>query len=160
MSEKMEITVRLTDQDLDRPYPLTGRQTRCLRDFQGKNLVLYFYPKDHTPGCLKEGKDFTRLYQNFLKLNTQIIGVSRDSIQSHESFKLRQNYSFDLLSDKEEHLCKTFKVLKKLIGSMSLLVRSTFILNSKSQVIYEQRKVKVGGHAEAVLDFIKNHPDP
>lgn len=150
-----QITVKLNKKDMETPYPVTGGESKSLKSFSGKNLVLYFYPKDHTPGCTKEGQEFTSLHKEFLKCNTQIIGVSRDSAASHESFKSKQKYSFALLSDKEETLCRIFKVLEKTDTSRHRLVRSTFILNSKGQVVYENRKVKVPGHASTVLDFIK-----
>ena len=108
--------MKITDKDLETTYPVTGEKSLSLANFQGKNLVIYFYPKDHTPGCTKEGHDFTRLHKEFLKLNSEIIGVSRDSIKSHESFKSKKGYSFDLLSDKEGTLCSLFKVFKKVLG--------------------------------------------
>lgn len=150
----MNITIKIEDKDLETAYPLTGEKSWSLKDFQGENLVIYFYPKDHTPGCTKEGRDFTKLHKEFLKYNTEIIGVSRDGIKSHESFKAKQGYSFDLLSDKEGTLCNLFKVFKKVLGK-NFITRSTFVLDSKSQVIYEERGVKVSGHAEKILEFIK-----
>ncbi len=146
--------MKITGKDLETTYPVTGEKSLSLANFQGKNLVIYFYPKDHTPGCTKEGHDFTRLHKEFLKLNTEIIGVSKDGIKSHESFKSKKGYSFDLLSDKEGILCSLFKVFKKVLGK-NFITRSTFVLNPESQVIYEERGVKVSGHAEKVLDFIK-----
>ena len=152
-----KITVKLNKKDMETLYPVTGEKAQSLKSFSGKNLVLYFYPKDHTPGCTKEGHEFTALHKEFLKCNTQIIGVSRDGITSHESFKSKQKYSFDFLSDKEEKLCKAFKVLEKIDTRKHRLIRSTFILNSKGQVVYENRKVKVPGHARMILDFIKTN---
>ena len=150
-----KVTVKITKKAEAEKYPITGGSLKCLKDFQGQNLVLYFYPKDHTPGCTRQGGEFTELHKKFLKTGTQIIGVSRDTLTSHESFKAKQKYSFDLLSDKEEKLCQVFKVLEKTDSSKNRLIRSTFVLNSKGEVVYENRKVKVPGHAEAVLDFIK-----
>ena len=150
-----QITMKLSKKDMETLYPVTGGESKSLKSFFGKFLILYFYPKDHTPGCTKEGHEFTDLHKEFLKYNTQIIGVSRDSITSHESFKSKQQYSFDLLSDKEEKLCRCFQVLEKTDTSKYRLIRSTFVLNSKGQVVYENRKVKVPGHAHSVLTFIK-----
>ena len=152
-----QITIQLNQRDMGFPYPVTGGGSKSLESFRGKNLVLYFYPKDHTPGCTKEGHEFTALHKEFLKHNTQIIGVSRDSLSSHESFKLKQKYSFDLISDKEEKLCRLFKVLEKTDEGRHRLVRSTFVLNSKGRVVYANRKVKVPGHARSVLDFVKEN---
>ena len=148
---------KIQDKDSSVLYPLTGGKEKSLKDFLGKNVVLYFYPKDHTPGCTQEGHDFTSLQKEFLKLNTEIIGVSRDTIASHESFKAKQKYSFDLLSDSQEKLCRLFKVLEKTDNGRLRLVRSTFVINAKGDVVYENRKVKVPGHAQAVLEFIKNN---
>lgn len=148
------MALSIKDKDLEEEYPVTGGKSCSLKDFQGKNLVIYFYPKDHTPGCTREGRDFTKLHKEFLKHNTEIIGVSRDGIKSHESFKSKQGYSFDLLSDKEGTLCNLFKVFKKVLGK-HFITRSTFVLDSKSQVIYEEKGVKVSGHAEKILNFIK-----
>ena len=153
----LEKNIQIQDKDLSVLYPLTGGKEKSLKHFLGKNLVLYFYPKDHTPGCTKEGHDFTSLQKEFLKLNTNIVGVSRDSAASHESFKEKQKYSFDLLSDSRETLCRLFKVLEKTDTGKLRLVRSTFVLNAKGQIVYENRKVKVPGHAQAVLEFIKNN---
>ena len=152
-----QITVKLNKKERETLYPVTGGEDQSLKNFEGQNLVLYFYPKDHTPGCTKEGQEFTTLHKEFLKYNTQIIGISRDSITSHESFKAKQKYSFDLLSDKEEKLCRLFKVLEKTDEGRNRLIRSTFVLNSKGQIVYENRKVKVPGHAQSILDFIKKN---
>ena len=148
--------MKIDSKDYERLYPITGGGEKSLKDFSGQNLVIYFYPKDHTPGCTQEGADFTKLYQQFLKLGTQIVGVSRDSIVSHESFKKKQAYSFDFFSDPDERLCKTFKVLERVDDSKNRLIRSTFVLDKGGQVIYENRSVKVTGHAEEVLSFIQS----
>ncbi len=130
----------------------------CLKDFKGENIVLYFYPKDDTPGCTAEGTDFTHLYKKFRELDTHILGVSRDSLSSHEKFKAKYGYRFDLISDPDETLCKAFDVIKEknLYGKKILgIERSTFILNKKGELLKEWRKVKVPGHAQEVLDFVK-----
>ena len=127
-------------------------------DFLGKYLVLYFYPKDSTPGCTKEGIAFTELYSEFQDLNTQIAGVSRDSVRKHENFKAKQGFCFPLLADTEETLCKIFDVikLKKLYGREYLgIERSTFLIDPEGILIKEWRKVKVANHAQEVLDLIK-----
>jgi len=138
--------------------PATGDQTLSLADFAGKNLVIYFYPKDNTPGCIKEGQAFRDLYPEFEKLNTAILGVSRDSVRVHENFKAKQAFPFDLLSDKEEELCKQFDVikLKKSYGREYMgIERSTFLIDSTGRLQHEWRKVKVAGHADEVLESLK-----
>lgn len=137
--------------------PSTGGSINS-EEFGNKKVVLFFYPKDATPGCTQEGHDFTRLRDDFEKENTVIYGVSRDSIKSHEKFKEKQNYTVDLLSDEGEDLCKIFGVikLKNMYGKKVRGVdRSTFIINEKKQLIREWRGVKVPGHADEVLKFIK-----
>lgn len=136
----------------------TGDKILCLKDFAGENLVIYFYPKDSTPGCTAEGEDFTRLHKKFRACKTQILGVSRDNLSSHEKFKKKYNYCFDLISDPDEKLCQVFDVIKeknfygkKVMG----IERSTFVLNKKGVLVKEWRQVKVAGHVQEVLDFVK-----
>lgn len=143
---------------LNKKLSVTSDKTLCLKDFAGENLVIYFYPKDDTPGCTTEGQDFTRLYKKFQAHNTQVLGVSRDSVASHEKFKKKYSYPFDLISDPEEELCRAFDVIKeknnygkKVMG----IERSTFVLNKKGAMVKEWRKVKVADHAQKVLDFVK-----
>ena len=127
-------------------------------DFVGKNLVIYFYPKDSTPGCTTEGQEFRDQYKIFKKFNTDIIGVSRDTIKSHENFKLKQSFPFELLSDPDEKVCKAFGVmkLKSMYGREYIGVdRSTFIINDKGKVVREWRSVKVKGHVNEVLEAVK-----
>ena len=129
------------------------------KDFDGKNLVIYFYPKDSTPGCTTEGQDFRDNYKNFKKLNTEILGVSRDSVKSHENFKLKQSFPFELLSDPDEKMCKSFDVLKmkSMYGREYIGVdRSTFLINKEGKVVKEWRSVKVKGHVDEVLEETKN----
>jgi peroxiredoxin Q/BCP len=138
--------------------PATGEQNIALKDLKGKNLVLYFYPKDSTPGCTTEGQDFRDLYKEFQKLNTEILGVSRDTIRRHENFKAKQDFPFELLSDEEEILCKKYDVIKekKLYGKVHMgIERSTFIIDAKGVLRKEWRKVKVKGHVDEVLEAIK-----
>lgn len=125
-----------------------------LADFKGKNIVIYFYPKDNTAGCTTEGQNFRDLYPQFQKADTLIFGVSRESIKSHENFKAKQAFPFELISDPEETLCKLFDVikLKKLYGKEYLgIERSTFLIDKEGILRQEWRKVKVDGHAEEVL---------
>ncbi len=138
--------------------PATGDQMLSLACFAGKNLIIYFYPKDNTPGCIKEGQAFRDLYPEFEKLNSAVLGVSRDSVRVHENFKAKQAFPFDLLSDKEEQLCKQFDVikLKKNYGREYMgIERSTFLIDSKGKLRHEWRKVKVVGHADEVLEQLK-----
>ena len=130
-----------------------------LNDFAGKNIIIYFYPKDSTPGCTNEGIDFKDLYESFKNLNTEIFGVSRDSLKSHENFKAKYNFPFELLSDPDEEVCKLFDVIKmkNMYGKQVRgIERSTFIINAQGELIQEWRGVKVNGHVVEVLDFIKN----
>jgi len=131
----------------------TGEQVIRLSDFKGKNIVLYFYPKDSTPGCTLEGQDFRDSKRKFSARNTVILGVSRDSVKSHEKFKSKQSFSFDLLSDPDEKLCKQFDVIKeknmygkKVIG----IERSTFLIDEDGILVKEWRKVKVKGHVDEI----------
>ena len=136
----------------------TNNKTISNKDFLGKNLVIYFYPKDSTPGCTTEGQDFRDNYKTFKKLNTDILGVSRDSVKSHENFKQKLSFPFELLSDPEEIMCKAFDVIKmkSMYGKEYLGVdRSTFLISSNGKVFKEWRSVKVKGHVDEVLDEVK-----
>ena len=136
----------------------TSNQKIEIPDNKGRNIVLYFYPKDDTPGCTIEGNDFTELNKSFAQQNTVIYGVSRDSIASHEKFKQKFNYTIDLISDEDESLCKQFDVikLKKLYGKEHMgVVRSTFVISPSGDILKHWDKVKVAGHAEEVLEFVK-----
>ena len=126
--------------------------------FKNKDVVIYFYPKDSTPGCTSEGQDFRDNYKKFKKLNTDILGISRESIKSHENFKSKQNFPFELLSDSDEKVCKAFDVmkLKSMYGREYMGVdRSTFLVNSAGKITKEWRGVKVKGHVLEVLDAAK-----
>ena len=128
-------------------------------DFIGKNLVIYFYPKDSTPGCTIEGQEFRDNYKYFKKLNTEVLGVSRDSIKSHENFKSKQAFPFELLSDPDEKVCRAFDVmkLKSMYGKEYIGVdRSTFLVSAKGIILKEWRSVKVKGHVDDVLSTLKN----
>ena len=136
----------------------TSNQKIEIPDNQGRYIVLYFYPKDDTPGCTIEGNDFTELNESFTQSNTVVYGVSRDSIASHEKFKKKFNYTFELISDEDESLCNQFDVikLKKLYGKEHMgIVRSTFVISPSGDILKYWDKVKVTGHAEEVLEFVK-----
>jgi len=137
----------------------TGNQTIQLKSLRGKKVVIYFYPKDATPGCTTEGQDFRDLHAKFKRQKTVILGVSRDSVASHEKFKAKQEFPFDLLSDPEEKLCKQFDVIKEktLYGRKFMgIERSTFLIDENGKLRKEWRKVRVKGHADEVLDAVKN----
>ena len=138
--------------------PATGEQTISLSSLKGKNIVLYFYPKDNTPGCTTEGQDFRDSFAKFKRQNCVILGVSRDTVRTHENFKEKHQFPFDLLSDTEEELCNLFDVikLKNMYGKKLLGVeRSTFLINDKGVLKQEWRKVKVRGHVDEVLAAVK-----
>lgn len=135
----------------------TGDKTVRLKDLRGQNVVVYFYPKDSTPGCTTEGQDFRDLHGKFKRQNTVILGASRDSIASHEKFKARQSFPFDLLSDPDEKLCRKFDVIheKTLYGRKFMgVVRSTFLIDTEGKLRQEWRSVKVKGHAAEVLESV------
>ena len=137
----------------------TGDQTIHMKSLRGKKVVIYFYPKDSTPGCTTEGQDFRDLHAKFKRQNAVVLGVSRDSLASHENFKEKQKFPFDLLSDPDEWLCKKFDVIhkKSLYGRKFMgVVRSTFLVDEKGKLRQEWRKVKVKGHAAEVLAAVKN----
>lgn len=125
-----------------------------LSALRGQQVVLFFYPKDHTPGCTTEGQDFRDAHADFLAANTLVFGVSRDSLRTHENFKAKHSFPFELISDPEEQLCRQFEVikLKKLYGrEYEGIERSTFLIDRDGQLQSCWRKVKVAGHVEAVL---------
>ena len=135
----------------------TSNQKVEIPDNNGRNIVLYFYPKDDTPGCTIEGNDFAALNDSFVDKNTVIYGVSRDSISSHEKFKEKFSFSFELIADEDEVLCNQFEVikLKKLYGKEYMgIVRSTFVISPNGEILKYWDKVKVDGHADEVLEFV------
>jgi peroxiredoxin Q/BCP len=138
----------------DLEIPSTGGKTVRLTDYAGRNVVLYFYPKDNTPGCTQEGCDFRDLNDRFAALNTVVFGVSRDPVKMHEGFKSRQAFPFELLSDPDEALCGLFGVIKmkNMYGKQVRgIERSTFLFDSRGMLVREWRKVKVKDHAREVL---------
>lgn len=148
---------------LDQPapdfeIPATGGKTFRLSSAKGKTLVLYFYPKDNTPGCTTEGQQFRDLHPQFSKLRCEVYGVSRDSMKSHENFKSKMAFPFDLLSDADETVCKLFDVMKmkNMYGKkVRGIERSTFVIDARGFVRREWRGVKVPDHAQEVLEFVK-----
>ncbi|MBV0932195.1 peroxiredoxin [Marinobacterium weihaiense] len=153
----------MTSPVIDQPVsdfsaPATSEKTVTLRELKGRNVVIYFYPKDSTPGCTTEGQDFRDLYEEFQSLDTEIFGVSRDGLRSHENFKAKQSFPFELISDKDETLCQLFDVikLKKMYGKEHLgIERSTFLIDKEGVLRKEWRKVKVKGHVAEVLEAVK-----
>ena len=140
------------------PLVLSSGNTARLSDYAGQWLVLYFYPKDSTPGCTTEGNDFNALLPKFRKLGAQVLGVSRDSLKSHQNFCAKQGFKFDLVSDADEALCKAFGVIKpkKLYGREYVgIERSTFLVDPNGRLVQAWAPVKVPGHAQAVLDALK-----
>jgi peroxiredoxin Q/BCP len=136
----------------------TGEQVFRLADAKGKNLVIYFYPKDATPGCTLEGQDFRDNHAKFKRNKTLVIGVSRDSINSHEKFKAKQAFPLELLSDPDETLCKLFDVIKEknMYGRKVMgIERSTFLVGPDGKLRREWRKVKVAGHVDEVLEAVR-----
>lgn len=141
----------------DFSLPATSGKIVCSKDLIGKNIVLYFYPKDCTSGCTQEGKDFAENYKKFASLNTIILGVSRDSLKLHEKFKSEQQFPFELLSDAKEKVSKLYDVLKEKIvydRKSYGIERSTFLIDKQGILRREWRKVKVLGHVDAVLQAI------
>ena len=142
----------------DAQLQATSGKTFRLHDLQGRFAVLYFYPKDNTPGCTLEGQDFRDRYAQFKKLKTVVYGVSRDSLASHEKFKANLRFPFELISDEDKKLCKLFDVIREkiLYGKKYLGVdRSTFILDHKGVLRKEFRGVKVKGHVDEVIEEIR-----
>ncbi len=141
----------------DFTLPATGGGTFQLSKSKSKTVVLYFYPKDNTPGCTTEGQQFAELHKQFAKAGVEVFGVSRDSLKSHENFKAKMGFPFDLLSDEDEEVCTLFGVIKmkNMYGrQVRGIERSTFVLDRNGTIRREWRGVKVPGHAQEVLDFV------
>jgi len=149
---------------LDQPapdfeLPATGGTNFRLADARGRALVLYFYPKDNTPGCTTEGQNFRDLHEEFAKLDCDVYGISRDSLKSHESFRKKMSFPFHLLSDTEENACKLFDVIKmkNMYGKkVRGIQRSTFLVDAEGKLVREWRGVKAAGHAQEVLQAVKD----
>jgi len=147
-------------QELVSDFSLSSTQGESfsIADLRGKKVVLFFYPKDNTPGCTTEGIEFNKLLPAFKKAKVEIFGISRDSLKSHHNFKCKYEFKFDLLSDVDETVCKIFDVIKEknMYGKKVLgIERSTFVIDENGILIAEFRKVKAPGHAQAVLDYVK-----
>lgn len=135
-------------------FNATNNLSANLADYKGQYLILYFYPKDATPGCTTEGQNFKDAYPQFKKLNAEIFGISRDSLKSHENFKAKQNFPFELISDSDEHLCTLFDVIKmkSMYGKQVRgIERSTFVISPEGILIKAWRKVSVPNHVDEVL---------
>ena len=141
----------------DLTLPATGDRELSLSDFRGRKLVIYFYPKDNTPGCTQEGQDFRDRYAEFQAADCEVLGVSRDSVRSHENFAAKYDFPFPLLSDKDERMCQAFGVIvqKKLYGREYLGVdRSTWLFDADGTLTRSWRKVRVKGHVAEVLEAV------
>ncbi|HEX4842025.1 MAG TPA: peroxiredoxin [Limnobacter sp.] len=155
------MTVELNSTVPDFVASCTGKEFK-LSDLSGKRVVIYFYPKDNTPGCTTEGQNFSELHPQFLKSDCAVFGVSRDSLRSHESFKAKMGFPFELISDPDEKVCNIFGVMKtkNMYGKQVVGVeRSTFVINKKGVLVQQWRGVKVPGHVQAVLDFVQTMTD-
>lgn len=142
----------------DFTFNATSNISAKLSDYKGQTLILYFYPKDATPGCTSEGQDFSAAYSQFQQLNAQIFGISRDSLKSHENFKSKQQFPFELISDSEGQLCQLFDVIKmkSMYGKQVRgIERSTFIIDPEGRLKQQWRKVSVKGHVDEVLNSLK-----
>ncbi|CAI3789468.1 Peroxiredoxin Bcp [Pseudomonas sp. MM227] len=149
------MAVALNEPVADFQAQATGGQTVHLSELKGRQVVVYFYPKDSTPGCTTQGQDFRDLLEQFKAADTEVFGVSRDGLKSHENFKAKQGFTFELISDQDEALCQLFDVikLKKLYGKEYLGVdRSTFLIDRDGVLRQEWRGVKVPGHVQSVLE--------
>ena len=139
--------------------PATRDLTFKLSDYKGERLVLYFYPKDSTPGCTTEGQDFRDNFRRFRARKTRIFGISRDSLKSHENFRAKQDFQFDLISDADEKVCALFDVIKEknMYGRKVMgIERSTFLIDENGKLNREWRKIKVKGHVDDVLEALKS----
>ena len=158
MSESAK-PLTIGDTVLDFSAPATSDLNFKLSDYKGKsNLVIYFYPKDSTPGCTTEGQDFRDLHDQFKSHDTEIFGVSKDTMKRHDNFKAKQSFTFELISDVDEEVCNLFNViqLKKLYGKEYMgIVRSTFLIDKEGVLRQHWDKVRVKGHAAEVLEAVK-----
>ena len=152
------VKVKLGKKIPDFTATVTNDSVFSLSENTGKNIVIYFYPKDSTPGCTKEGEDFRDQFEAFSSNNAIIVGVSRDSVKSHDKFICKYNFPFDLIADEDETVCQIFDVIKEknMYGRKYMgIERSTFLIDTNGILINEWRKVKVKGHVEEVLGALK-----
>ena len=155
------MSIAIDDPVPDIELPATGSKILKLSDFRGRALVLFFYPKASTPGCTQEGRDFRDVFDEFQALDAVVLGASRDGVKAQENFKTKQEFPFELLSDKEESLCRMFDVikLKKMYGKeVRGIERSTFLIDDQGVLRKEWRKVKVPGHVAEVLEAARSLP--
>ncbi len=153
-----ESTITLGQAVSDFTLPATGEQTIRLSDFRGQHVVLYFYPRDNTPGCISEGEDFTSRYAEIQALGAEVLGISRDSVASHEKFKARFGFPFPLLADTQETVCEQFGVmkLKNMYGKQVRgIERSTFLIDREGILRAQWRKVRIDGHVDAIIAALK-----
>ena len=153
------MTIENGDLIPDLTVAVTQNDALKLRSLKGKNLILYFYPKDNTPGCTTQGQNFRDAYAQFQAANTEILGVSRESIRTHQNFINKHEFPFDLISDPEEILCKAMDVMKQksMYGKTYIgIERSTFVFDVDGKLVHQVRKVKVKGHVESILEFVQN----
>ena len=153
------MTVSIGEAVADFEAAATGDKTIKLSDLKGQAIILYFYPKDHTPGCTQEGRDLSQHYADIQALNAEVFGVSRDSVRTHENFKLKQDFPFDLLSDEDETVCELFEVIKmkNMFGKQVRgIERSTFLIDKQGKLAFEWRKVKVKGHVDEVMEQLRS----
>ena len=154
------MTIKVGSKAPDFEVNVTTNDTFKRSDYENKtNLVLYFYPRDSTPGCTTEGQNFRDLMPEFRKFDCLVFGVSRDSLKSHENFIRKQAFNFDLISDTEETLCKLFDVIKEknMYGKKVMgIERSTFVIDKSGTLVFEWRKVRVKGHVEDVLEAVRS----
>lgn len=151
-------TVKINRKVKNLSAPMTADAKFNLKDYAGKNLVIYFYPKDATPGCTIEGQDFRDAKAKFTRQDTIVFGVSKDSIKSHEKFKEKQKFNFELISDEDEKICQYFDVIKEknMYGKKYMgIERSTFLIGKDAKLKQEWRKLKVKGHVDEVLEAVK-----
>ena len=159
LNEDDMVKVKLGKKVPDFTATATNDSVFSLSENMGKNIVIYFYPKDNTPGCTKEGEDFRDQFEEFISNNTLVVGVSRDSVKSHDKFICKYNFPFDLIADEDEAVCQLFDVIKEknMYGRKYMgIERSTFLIDTNGTLINEWRKVKVKGHVEDILDALSN----
>ena len=153
------MSISIGDKIPDLTVATTKNEELKLSNLNGEKLVLYFYPKDNTPGCTQEGKDFTEHFSEFQSLNTEILGVSKDSLKKHSNFIAKYDFPFDLIADIEEELCQAMDVIKEknMYGKKYMgIERSTFIFDEAGVLTHEFRKVRVKGHVDEILDILRN----
>lgn len=156
------MNLQINDQAPDFKAPATDGKTLSLADFKGQALILYFYPRDNTPGCTQEGQDFRDLYSQFQTKNAAILGVSRDSVKKHDNFRAKYDFPFDLISDEDEQICQAYGVLKEkqMFGKTNIgIERSTFLIDDQGVIRQIWRGVKVADHAQEVLTSLQNLAD-